>query len=83
MGFVRTSRLVPLADVVWTSYGGRQDLPKTGVVIEFTDSLSRVGSHRKVPPRGLTLRGVKPQHTTTVRPASIKELPYFAAGRKP
>jgi len=27
--------------------------------------------------------GVKPQLTTTVRPASIKELPYFAAGRKP
>ena len=31
-----------LADGVWTSYGGREDLPKTGVVIEFTDSLGRV-----------------------------------------
>ena len=27
---------------VWTSYGGRGDLPKTGVVTEFTDSLGRV-----------------------------------------
>ncbi len=26
----------------WTPYGGREDLPKTGVVIEFTDSLGRV-----------------------------------------
>jgi ligand-binding sensor domain-containing protein len=34
--------LYRLADGVWTSYGGRDDLPKTGVVIEFTDSLGRV-----------------------------------------
>ena len=34
--------LYRLADGVWTPYGGRQDLPKTGVVIEFTDSLGRV-----------------------------------------
>lgn len=34
--------LYRLADGQWTSYGGRQDLPKTGVVIEFTDSLQRV-----------------------------------------
>jgi len=34
--------LYRLADDAWTPYGGRQDLPKTGVVIEFTDSLGRV-----------------------------------------
>jgi signal transduction histidine kinase/ligand-binding sensor domain-containing protein len=34
--------LYRLADGVWTSYGGREDLPKTGVVVEFTDSLERV-----------------------------------------
>jgi len=34
--------LYRLANGVWTSYGGREDLPKTGVVIEFTDSLGRV-----------------------------------------
>jgi len=34
--------LYRLADGVWTSYGGRTDLPKTGVVIEFTDRLGRV-----------------------------------------
>jgi len=34
--------LYRLADGVWSSYGGRDDLPKTGVVIEFTDSLGRV-----------------------------------------
>jgi len=34
--------LYRLADGQWTSYGGRKDLPKTGVVIEFTDSLRRV-----------------------------------------
>ena len=34
--------LYRLADRVWTSYGGREDLPKTGVVIEFTDSRGRV-----------------------------------------
>ena len=34
--------LYRLADGVWTPYGGRQDLPKTGVVIEFTDTLGRV-----------------------------------------
>jgi ligand-binding sensor domain-containing protein len=34
--------LYRLADGVWTSYGGHEDLPKTGVVIEFTDSLGRV-----------------------------------------
>jgi signal transduction histidine kinase/ligand-binding sensor domain-containing protein len=34
--------LYRLADGVWTSYGGRVDLPKTGVVIEFTDSRGRV-----------------------------------------
>jgi signal transduction histidine kinase/ligand-binding sensor domain-containing protein len=27
---------------VWTPYGGRKDLPRTGVVIEFTDHLGRV-----------------------------------------
>lgn len=34
--------LYRLADGVWASYGGREDLPKTGVVIEFTDSRGRV-----------------------------------------
>jgi len=34
--------LYRLADGEWTSYGGHKDLPKTGVVIEFTDSLERV-----------------------------------------
>jgi signal transduction histidine kinase/streptogramin lyase len=34
--------LYRLANGVWTPYGGREDLPKTGVVIEFTDSLGRV-----------------------------------------
>jgi ligand-binding sensor domain-containing protein len=34
--------LYRLFNGVWTSYGGRQDLPKTGVVVEFTDSLDRV-----------------------------------------
>jgi len=34
--------LYRLADGVWTLYGGRNDLPKTGVVCEFTDSLGRV-----------------------------------------
>jgi len=34
--------LYRLADGVWTSYGGREDLPKTGVVIEFTDGRGRV-----------------------------------------
>jgi signal transduction histidine kinase len=34
--------LYRLTNGVWTSYGGREDLPKTGVVIEFTDSLGRV-----------------------------------------
>ena len=34
--------LYRLANGVWTAYGGRQDLPKTGVVIEFTDSEERV-----------------------------------------
>jgi signal transduction histidine kinase/ligand-binding sensor domain-containing protein len=34
--------LYRLADGVWTLYGGRQDFPKTGVVIEFTDTLGRV-----------------------------------------
>jgi signal transduction histidine kinase len=34
--------LYRLAEGVWTPYGGRKDLPKTGVVIEFTDSLGRV-----------------------------------------
>ena len=33
--------LYRLADGVWTPYGGRKDLPTTGVVIEFTDSLGR------------------------------------------
>jgi signal transduction histidine kinase/ligand-binding sensor domain-containing protein len=31
-----------LADGVWTPYGGREDLPKAAMVIEFTDSLGRV-----------------------------------------
>jgi ligand-binding sensor domain-containing protein len=34
--------LYHLAHGVWTSYGGHDDLPKTGVVIEFTDRLGRV-----------------------------------------
>ncbi len=35
--------LYRLADGVWTPYGGRNDLPKTGaLIIEFTDSLGRV-----------------------------------------
>ena len=34
--------LYRLADGVWTTYGGHKDLPTTGVVIEFTDSLGRV-----------------------------------------
>jgi signal transduction histidine kinase/ligand-binding sensor domain-containing protein len=34
--------LYRLADGAWSPYGGRKDLPKIGVVIEFTDSLGRV-----------------------------------------
>jgi len=34
--------LYRFANGAWTSYGGREDLPKTGVVIEFTDSLGRL-----------------------------------------
>jgi signal transduction histidine kinase/ligand-binding sensor domain-containing protein len=34
--------LYRFANELWTPYGGREDLPKTGVVIEFTDSLGRV-----------------------------------------
>ena len=35
--------LYRLADGIWTPYGGRGDLPKTGALIsEFTDSLGRV-----------------------------------------
>jgi signal transduction histidine kinase/ligand-binding sensor domain-containing protein len=34
--------LYRLADGVWTSFGGREDLPRTGVVCEFTDSVGRV-----------------------------------------
>jgi signal transduction histidine kinase/ligand-binding sensor domain-containing protein len=35
--------LYRLADGVWTPYGGRADLPKTGaLIIEFTDSLGRL-----------------------------------------
>jgi signal transduction histidine kinase/ligand-binding sensor domain-containing protein len=34
--------LYRLADGVWTPFGGHEDLPKTGVVSEFTDSLGRV-----------------------------------------
>ena len=34
--------LYRLADGIWTLFGGRQDLPKTGVVCEFTDSAKRV-----------------------------------------
>jgi signal transduction histidine kinase/ligand-binding sensor domain-containing protein len=35
--------LYRLADGIWTPYGGRDDLPKTGaLIIEFTDSLDRV-----------------------------------------
>jgi signal transduction histidine kinase/ligand-binding sensor domain-containing protein len=34
--------LYRLADSRWTSFGGREDLPRTGVVFEFTDSLRRV-----------------------------------------
>lgn len=30
------------ADGVWTPYGGRNDIPKTGVVSEFTDTAGRV-----------------------------------------
>jgi signal transduction histidine kinase/streptogramin lyase len=34
--------LYRLVDGVWTPYGGRKDLPTTGVVCEFTDGLGRV-----------------------------------------
>src|SRR5262249_30226893 len=34
--------LYRLADGVWTAYGGHEELPKTGVVIEFTDPAGRV-----------------------------------------
>lgn len=34
--------LFRLSDGVWTPYGGHDDLPKTGVVILFTDSAGRV-----------------------------------------
>jgi signal transduction histidine kinase len=34
--------LYRLADGIWTPYGGRNDLPKTGVMTELTDSLGRV-----------------------------------------
>jgi PAS domain S-box-containing protein len=34
--------LYRLAGGSWTPYGGRSDLPKTGVIVAFTDSLGRV-----------------------------------------
>jgi signal transduction histidine kinase/ligand-binding sensor domain-containing protein len=34
--------LYRLADGVWTPFGGREDLPKTGVLTEFSDSLARL-----------------------------------------
>jgi PAS domain S-box-containing protein len=34
--------LYRLANGRWTPYGGRDDLPKTGVIVAFTDSLGRV-----------------------------------------
>jgi signal transduction histidine kinase len=34
--------LYRLADGIWTSFGGREDLPRTGVVCEFTDTAGRV-----------------------------------------
>ena len=35
--------LYRLADGIWTPYGGRNDLPRTGaLIVEFTDSLGRV-----------------------------------------
>jgi signal transduction histidine kinase len=34
--------LYRLANGVWTSFGGHEDLPRTGVVCEFTDSVGRV-----------------------------------------
>ncbi|HET9713324.1 MAG TPA: two-component regulator propeller domain-containing protein, partial [Pyrinomonadaceae bacterium] len=34
--------LYRLAGGVWTSFGGREDLPRTGVVCEFTDTVGRV-----------------------------------------
>jgi signal transduction histidine kinase len=34
--------LYRFADGMWTPYGGHDELPKTGVVIEFTDSLGHV-----------------------------------------
>jgi signal transduction histidine kinase/ligand-binding sensor domain-containing protein len=34
--------LYRFADGKWTPYGGRSELPKTGVVIEFTDNLGRI-----------------------------------------
>ncbi|MGA2850432.1 MAG: triple tyrosine motif-containing protein [Terracidiphilus sp.] len=34
--------LYRLANGVWTPYGGRKDLPRTGVLAEFTDKLGRV-----------------------------------------
>ena len=34
--------LYRFANGIWTPYGGHDDLPKTGVIYEFTDSLGRV-----------------------------------------
>jgi signal transduction histidine kinase/ligand-binding sensor domain-containing protein len=34
--------LYRMADGVWTAYGGRKDIPTSGIVSEFTDSLGRV-----------------------------------------
>ena len=34
--------LYRLADGIWTPFGGREDLPKTGVLTEFSDSLARL-----------------------------------------
>jgi hypothetical protein len=34
--------LYRFADGAWISFGGRKDLPRTGVVSEFTDRLGRV-----------------------------------------
>ncbi|WP_165420375.1 sensor histidine kinase [Edaphobacter modestus] len=34
--------LYRLADGIWTPYGGRDDLPKKAILLEFTDSLGRV-----------------------------------------
>ena len=42
VGVVRPPGLYRFKDGVWTRYGGRSDLPTSGVVVVFTDTTSRV-----------------------------------------